>query len=267
MSGAGVILGEAVKAGVYGVLDAATLFHGIRRTIGGETIRFPARWSRYYEADYEVPTFEFLRRACRPGDTVLDIGAHIGLFSVVTARRVGPSGRVFSFEPTLGSRQALQRVIALNGVQHLVEVRAEAVSERSGVGLFHSLRIAGSNANSLVRSDRHEGVTFVPVVSIDDFLADRVGGQCQVLKIDVEGAELSVLRGAQGTLRTARPSLWLALHPAALAAAGANLGEIWDLLSTHRMRLERERAPLAREWFCGQVDLFDVEVRPVEDSS
>ena len=265
MPGGGVILGGTVKAGVYGVLDALTLFRGIRRTIGGETIRFPARWSRYYEADYEAPTFEFLRRACRPGDTVLDVGAHIGLFSVVTARRVGPSGRVFSFEPTLESRQALQRVVALNGVQDVVEVRSEAVTERSGVGQFHSLRVAGANANSLVRSDRHQDVTCVPLVSIDDFLADRARGRCQILKVDAEGAELSVLRGAQHTLRTARPSLWLALHPSAIAAAGASLGEIWDLLSAHAMRPQRDRAPLLRDWFCGQADLFDVEVSPVED--
>ena len=80
-----------IKTVSYKALDLVMGGRGVRRLIGGEPFRFRARWSRYYSADYEPATFGFLREHCRPGDTVLDIGAHIGLFTVFLSRLVGPS--------------------------------------------------------------------------------------------------------------------------------------------------------------------------------
>src|SRR3712207_5734051 len=115
------------KSVVYGALDISTSRRGIKRTIGGEEIRFPARWFRYYEADYEPETFSFLRANLKEGQTALDIGAHIGLFSVVMARLVGASGHVFSFEPTPLTNEVLKETVRLNRCEEIVEVRGEAV--------------------------------------------------------------------------------------------------------------------------------------------
>ena len=105
-----------LKETAYAALDAVTFGKGVSRTIGGEVIRFPAKWSRYYEPDYEPETFRFFRENLHSGDTFLDIGAHIGLFTVLGARIVGPQGRVFSFEPTPFTRSVLQEIVCIVGI-------------------------------------------------------------------------------------------------------------------------------------------------------
>ncbi|NJK44255.1 MAG: FkbM family methyltransferase, partial [Pleurocapsa sp. SU_196_0] len=82
----------------------------------------------------------------RPGDVFLDIGAHIGLFTVVMARLVGPEGRVFSFEPTPSTRAVLERTVRLNQCDDRAEVRPEAVARTSGRSEFFDDRRYRSNA-------------------------------------------------------------------------------------------------------------------------
>src|SRR6266581_4235350 len=93
----------------YGILDCCTGWRGVKRVISGEPIRFPARWCRYYPREYEASKFAFLRASCREGQTALDIGAHLGVFSVLLARLVGLRGRVFSFEPTPSTAATLRQ--------------------------------------------------------------------------------------------------------------------------------------------------------------
>jgi len=249
------------KSVVYGTLDRLTGGRGISRVIGGERVRFPARWSRYYESDYEPVTFDFLRRHCREGNTVLDIGAHIGLFSVLIARLVGASGRVFSFEPTPLTREVLRETIEINGCGDIVEVRAEAVSKTSGTATFFDTGDTVSNANSLVQTERHANGVSVETVTVDSFASDRdLFINC--LKIDVEGAELDVLLGCERTMATQRPAMSLALHPMAMRQAGATLDQIWDVLREYRMAVTYLHRPVDRAWFVEQEDLFDVQCLP-----
>ena len=137
------------KSLVYGAVEVMTGGRGIARRIGGEVIRFPVRFSRYYEQDYEPETFRFLREHCRKGDVVLDIGAHIGLFTVVTARLVGPTGRVYSFEPTPNTRKTLERTVRLNDIGDWVHVHGEAVSRVSGTATLFDTGDPGSNASAV----------------------------------------------------------------------------------------------------------------------
>jgi FkbM family methyltransferase len=252
------LVSSLAKNVAYEVLDLVTLGRGVEREIGGERLRFPPRFCRYYEADYEPETFAFLRASCRAGDVALDIGAHIGLFTVVMARLVGPGGRVFSFEPTPTTREALERTVALNGCGDRTEVRAEAVTERIGHATFFDTDDLASNANSLVATDRHRCGFTVRTVSVDEFLS-RLGLSAACIKIDVEGAELHALLGAEGTLARDRPALALALHPRALRLGGGSLEEIWRLLERHRLEPRHRGRRVDGEWFCRQSDLFDVQ--------
>jgi FkbM family methyltransferase len=251
------------KTLVYGAVEVMTGGRGVPRRIGGEVIRFPARWSRYYESDYEPETFRFLRAHCGNGDIVLDIGAHVGLFSVVTARLVGLRGRVFSFEPTPGTREILERTVQLNGLQGRIEVRGEAVTRSSGAATFFETGDPGSNANSLVAStNRHRHAILVETTSIDDFVSSRsIVVNC--IKIDAEGDELAVIQGGERILREQRPAIALALHPSALRAAGGSLEQIWTLLEENGMVVTTGGRPLDREAFCAREELFDVQCLPV----
>jgi len=257
----------------YDTLERFTSGRGVQRVIGGETLRFPVRWSRYYEADYEPSSFKFFRRHCRSGDTVLDIGAHMGLFSVLAARCVGRNGRVFAFEPTPSTRRVLQKVVALNGCSHIVQVRGEAISGSSGEAIFHDTGDAVSNANSLIPSQRSHAGIRVATLTIDDLVRQRALTP-QVLKIDVEGAEAAVLRGATQTFATLRPMVLLGLHPA-LLPGGETLREIWQLLQEYQMDVsllnggtqtgddqERIGKPIDEAYFCSRSHHFDVQLTP-----
>jgi FkbM family methyltransferase len=250
-----------IKDAVYKALDVVTFGRGVAREIGGETIRFPAKWSRYYEAEYEPETFRFFRENVKSGNTVLDIGGHIGLFAVVTARLVGPGGKVFSFEPTPFTRNVLQEVVDLNNCSDRVEVRPEAVSSSSGETTFFDTGNEISNANSLVRTTRSKVEIKVPLITVDDFAGAReLTVNC--LKIDVEGAELDVLMGARETFLRQRPVARLGLHPSFIEQNGQSLADIWNLLDEYMIRAEFEGLPAEKDWFCSQTDLFDVNLLP-----
>ena len=251
-----------IKQAAYKALDMITLGKGVERSIGGESIRFPARWSRYYESDYEPETFRFFRETLKEGDTVLDIGGHIGLFAVVTARLVGEKGKVFSFEPTPFTRAVLQEVVDLNGCSDIVEVRPEAVSAKSGETVFFDTGDDISNANSLVKTARSKREIPVKLISVDEFVSER-NLTVNCLKIDVEGAELDLLRGARKTFLEQRPAARLGLHPPFIVQNGHSLDDIWATLLEYRMSVIFEGKPVEREWFCSQPELFDVDLLPV----
>jgi FkbM family methyltransferase len=254
-------LGFLTREFLAASIDGLTGGRGLPRRVGGEWIRFPPRWLLYYEADYEPATFSFLRQCCGEGHTALDVGAHIGLFSVVIARLVGPNGRVYAFEPTLRTRNVLTRMVGLNGCRDRVEVRPEAVSLETGTASFFDTGEAFANANSLIETHRHGHSHVVDTVSIDDF-AFTMGRRVNCIKIDVEGAEFLVLRGAGRVLEAHRPFVSLALHPEALRRGGTCLADVWDLLAAHGMTLTYRGAAVGRDWFCQQNDLFDVQCSP-----
>lgn len=242
-------------------MDVLTLRRGALREVDGQTFRFPFKWSRYFDRVYDPVTSEFFTENLKPGDTVLDIGGHIGLFAVVTARLVGTEGKVFSFEPTPFTRSVLQQVVDLNGVGDVVEVRAEAVSAKRGDTVFYDTGDEVSNANSLVRTERSKSEIRVPTISVDEFVAER-GLKVDCIKVDVEGAELEVLVGAERTFREQRPVARLGLHPNFISQNGQSLDEIWERLASYRLDVIFDGVRMDRDRFVSQSDLFDVNLIP-----
>ncbi len=250
-----------IKEIAYKVLEITTGGRGVARMVDDRPIRFPARWSRYYSSEYDPATFEFLEKNLKEGDTVLDIGAHIGLFSVAMASMVGDEGRVFCFEPTPLTREVLSKVIALNGCAGNVEVRGEAVSARSGSTLFYETDVDVSNANSLVKTEIGKKPIEVAMTSVDEFAKER-GLTINCLKIDVEGAEMDVLTGARDTFLNQRPVARLGLHPQFIVQNGQSLDDIWRILAEYKLQVLFDGKPVEKEWFCSQSDLFDVNLIP-----
>lgn len=253
---------RGIKNAIYELIDLVTLHRGIRASVNGEGIRLAPRWSRYFPAVYEPNTFQFLRDHCPQGGTVIDLGAHIGLFSVVAARLAGANGKVFAFEPTAFTRKVLEQTIKLNGMSDRVEVRSEAVGETSGTANFFDSGDEVSVSNSLISyGTLSRSGTEVKVSSLDEFVSSR-GAHVDFLKIDVEGAELQVLRGAAKTFEM-RPFVSLGLHPEPIATSGGTLQEIWDVLAKYRMSVAEDGALLSQEEFCGRAERFDVQLVPL----
>ena len=94
---------------MYTLLDLLTLKRGVARKINGMKVRFPAKWSRYYENNYEADNYGFLKQAVKPGMDIMDIGAHIGLFSACSSQLTGPGGKIICIEPTPGTFSILKK--------------------------------------------------------------------------------------------------------------------------------------------------------------
>jgi FkbM family methyltransferase len=143
----------------------------------------------------------------RAGDILFDIGANVGFFSVIGARLLGPSGSVYAFEPVPSNARCIRRNAALNDLAN-IEVVARAVSDRTGSAELMLASYSGGAA--LTTAGRPPDATTsisVEVASIDDLVATAAVQPPSVVKIDVEGAELEVLRGMAVTLREHRPVL------------------------------------------------------------
>lgn len=158
-----------------------------------------------YYGLYSPEISEVLSLVLRPGDQVLDIGAHIGYFSTHMARLVGPTGQVCSFEPDKRAADLLRRSLAANRMSW-VKVFPLALSSEKGHIDFHlspqlgwSTAVGGSHLTGLQ-------TVKVPTDSLDRLVAsDAISGKIALMKIDVEGFEMEVLRGANGVLKSLRP--------------------------------------------------------------
>jgi|GEM_PF-1472383 len=147
----------------------------------------------------------------RPGQTIVDVGAHQGMFSIPAARQVGPDGKVISIEPHPDNLKRLTRNKEANGIKHLCIVPVAAANFSGATDFF--VTPLGSGGHSLfIRSegDLIAQRDSIPIQArkLDDILQDAGVFQPDLIKIDVEGAALSVLDSAPRTLAS-RPRLIL----------------------------------------------------------
>ncbi len=156
----------------------------------------------------EEGTVELLRRELREGDVFCDIGANIGLYSIMAAARTGDSGRVYAFEPLASNFSSLVENIQLNCFSERIVPFSLALTDTPGVFPFHYMSLeAGSSGSQLHRPVSDQEAVYQPLVtemkygtSLDALL---VAGEIRpptVIKIDVDGNEARILRGMRGLL-------------------------------------------------------------------
>ncbi|MDB4891921.1 MAG: methyltransferase FkbM family protein [Gemmatimonadetes bacterium] len=165
-------------------------------------------------------TAELLRHLVR-GMTVFDVGANAGYYTVLAGRAVGPTGQVVAIEPLTSNVVRLARNVEINRLDNVSIVTA-AVSDQFGVKNFaignnHALgHLTDIDRVDLAQSVPSSAVlALVPAITIDALVA-RVGRGPDVIKIDVEGAEMEVLRGAADTLSRGHCTIFLSVHSDAL---------------------------------------------------
>jgi FkbM family methyltransferase len=158
---------------------------------------------------FEGEELRFVEQVLRPGMTVLDVGAHHGLYTLLTSRRVGPRGRVIAFEPSPRERRRLMRHLRVNNCANVSVVHC-ALGDRNGEADLFLVEGRHDWFNSLrppVVEDRTSKVS-VEVRRLDDVLEELEISRVDFIKLDVEGAELSSLRGATTLLKSAsRPAI------------------------------------------------------------
>lgn len=158
-------------------------------------------WLGTYESDKQNALVEFVR----PGMTLYDIGAHAGFYTLLFSRLAGAEGKVYAFEPYPDNVRFLLRHVRLNSLSNTYVVEA-AVAEATGLC---SMSVDFDGYQNRLSPDKRSPLV-VPTIALDDF--DRQPPN--IVKIDVEGAEIEVLRGAKRVIAKHRPAIFLALHGA-----------------------------------------------------
>jgi FkbM family methyltransferase len=185
---------------------------------------------------YEPEVTNTLRRFVRPGDCCIDVGAHIGYSTLVISRLVGEQGQVVAYEPFPDNFAVLQENMERNSIRNAV-LRCLALGEQAGeLVLEHATGEAPSSTPSAI-GYAVEGPRAKISVGVDTLDAEvrRLRVAPRLVKIDVEGAELAVLRGARETLRKARPVVLVEIHD-----WGSNRSsEVLNLLRCCGYRVER----------------------------
>jgi FkbM family methyltransferase len=163
--------------------------------------------------EYSEEELEVLTMLVRPDDVMVEAGANIGAHTVPLARRLGPKGRIFAFEPQRLVHQILCANLALNGIVNVVTqpVGLGEAAGRAVVPPIDLLAYYNFGGVALSREGAGEGVD---VRTIDSLLLKR----CRLIKLDVEGMERSVLLGAEATIRRLRPILYVENNPGPTAA-------------------------------------------------
>ncbi|MDB5457497.1 MAG: methyltransferase [Caulobacter sp.] len=181
----------------------------------------------------EPGTRQVLKRLVRPGMSVADVGANIGLLTLVMARGTGADGRVYSFEPEAGPRAQLSKMKALNGLAW-VDIRPVAVGREAGRLTFHVSDVIGHSSLYALPEDEERRATLieVEVVRLDDALG--ADARLDLVKIDVEGAELDVLAGMAGLL-AANPDIAVIAEygPSHLARVGLTPTDWFAAFAAH----------------------------------
>jgi FkbM family methyltransferase len=162
---------------------------------------------RIYYRCHEAQEAAFVRAFSRPGDTVLDVGAHVGMFTLLAAAGVGPAGVVHAFEPVPSNFEALTKNVALNPSRHVV-LNHLAVGAEPGamtLGLPPSSVDSGGTSAMYTRGGTRAAIT-VPVTTLDEYVRERARDcPIRLLKLDVEGVEPLVLKGFRRGLAESPP--------------------------------------------------------------
>jgi len=196
-------------------LLASTIYRiGTKATV----LSGPSRGLRYYifpdaglapiYSGWEPDAQAVMQKSIRSGSIVYDIGANYGVHTLLMARLVGDSGKVFSFEPVSNIAGELKRNVALNRFNNVTCIPI-AVSDQCGNASFVLGAHIGAGKLALSSS---ESTFLVATITINEFVRSGQGPAPDFMKIDVEGAESKVLSGASNIMREHRPTILVDLH-------------------------------------------------------
>lgn len=204
----------------------------IERDVAGEVHKLllgnPTGKSWYGSLTDASPEMTFIRdHLVKPGDTVVECGAHHGAQTILLSRWAGPEGTVVAVEPSAENVRILRRNIELNELANVVVVE-KALGAASGQVTINRL------SNASIRS-RGPGRVAVEAITLDELIAD-LGLRPNFVKIDVEGYEYDLLSGGRATIAAAE-RLFIEVHPRALGRYGKTFADLWTYVDADRFEI------------------------------
>jgi len=203
----------------------ATVFHNLVNSIKADRseafpcygplqgFRMSTDWTRYrgyIYGNWEPVATQAIVSNAKRGMCVFDIGAHLGYYSLLLAKCVGPVGRVVSFEASPGNFCTLQKNVLINKLENIELINLAVFSKSGTIGISVSPTDASSGDWSISRQTDGDSIQ-VQTISLDQFCQAKSVSP-DFLKIDVEGAEFDVLMGGRETIGDCRPTMLIELH-------------------------------------------------------
>jgi len=253
-------LKQAIKDGLYFLQDP--LRRGLPLELGGGIVTVPARFARQPWTNYETTA---TRKAAEwfdlhPDGMLVDVGSSIALYSLLALARA-PRSLAWAIDSELISLQSsrwlcryvgaarLRVIHGYAGDQPSVDLPAAEVASRTAARL-DAEKISREPSDASYICLDSAATSGIPVHSLDRLFADADASRPCLVKIDVEGAELLVLRGADAFVRRIRPQLLVSVHPPALRGFGLVPDDVASWLRGHDYRFEIHVEPHEEHWWC-----------------
>lgn len=181
-------------------------------------------WYVYF--DFADDSFNAIIDLVKEEDVIIDIGANIGMVSLLCAQRAGTNGKVFSFEPDLYNRKKFLRNLSLNKNLN-IDIIPKAVGEKKGKVEMKVLSENNRGRNHVVTSLEKNAID---LITLDEFVFSKSLKKIDLIKIDVEGYEMDVLAGAHKTLITYFPVLVIEVDEEHLVKYGTSAAKLTNYL-------------------------------------
>ena len=198
--------------------------------------KFYVRPDKQDLATYENAIFQLFRP--KQEDNFVDVGAHIGRYSIIAAKRIGSSGRVIAIEAHPDTFDLLKKNIKLNGLSNVTTINSVVTSKRGKAKLYLAGQDRGFTVYNTIMTDRakpSENFLEVEANTLDNILNENNVQRVNYLKIDVEGAELEVLKGAVNTLSSNKDlTLLIEVH------GDANYKPILEIFKGYKFQIDYE---------------------------
>ncbi len=178
---------------------------------------------------------EFVKKIIKKNDIVLDIGANIGYYTLIFAKLVGNSGKVFSFEPESKNFKILKKNVEINGYNNVI-LEQKIVSNTNGISTLYISEKAGSHR--IYKSDNFVESLEIKSISMDSYIEKNNLKKINFIKIDVEGAELNVLQGIQKILDSNKHIiLFTEFSPNQIKSCGLEPTDMINFLTNNKFKI------------------------------
>jgi len=225
-----------IKPSFVTILNITTFKKGIRVNIGGQGVFrmspqfYFSNWENFGEGHNSG--FLYCLEQAEKKKIVLDIGAHIGLYSMPLSRRIALEGKVYSFEPSSINRAYLKQHLKLNNINN-VEVQACLVGRENldAVDFYEDQNQVNPMGGLILMDNIKNNAVVVSkrMVTLDQFCED-MKIKPDLIKVDIEGAEIDLLWGGIEIIKSSHPTIVLSLHPNHIRQMGLTLDSLTDYL-------------------------------------
>lgn len=193
--------------------------------------------SIYVKRMFEPAECKFVMKFLKPGMVFFDVGANLGQYTLLAARRVGLAGQVHSFEPSSRMFQELEFNVQLNGLSSICVLNRKALSNKIGTGKLSCYRPGTEVFSSLGNHCRESALMIghedVEITSLDTYIGEKGISHVDLIKMDIEGAELLAIQGGVHTLsKVSAPTILLEMADINTVGFGYQATEIWDYFET-----------------------------------